>query len=269
MSVADELERLARRVAVDAAEGIIQRRRRSFAIDTKSTATDLVTEIDTWAEEFIVTELFRTRPDDGFLGEEGASRPSGSGITWVIDPIDGTTNFVYDYPSYAVSIAAVDAEGAVVGVIAELPSGDVYQAQRGCGAHRNGTPISVSRCTGLDRSLVATGFSYAPATRTRQAEVVCRLIDQVRDIRRSGSAGSDLCSTAIGRVDVYYEFGLNRWDIAAGELIVREAGGVVRIDALPDDKYGVVAASPDVFEPFEAALEMARATPDGPEWTNG
>lgn len=193
-------------------------------VATKSSATDLVTALDRTAEETIVAGLAHRRPADAILGEEGAYREGTSGISWLIDPIDGTTNFVYGVPQWATSVAARDAAGTLAGVVYVPAMGEVFTAARGRGATLNGEPIVSSSCTDASLALVATGFGYQPEQRRRQAAILARVIGSVRDIRRIGSAAIDLCYAACGRVDAYYESGLNPWDVAAGELIAREAG---------------------------------------------
>lgn len=201
--------------------------RDDLAVATKSSATDLVTEVDRAAEALIVDGLRRSRPHDAIVGEEGADEEGTSGVRWVIDPIDGTTNFVYGHPGFSVSIAAeVDGEPAV-GVVAVPLHQDVFTAVRGGGAHRNGVAIRPAGTVELSQALVATGFSYDPGRRQRQARVVEGLIGDIRDVRRVGAASVDLCSVACGRVDAYYERGLAPWDWAAGALIAAEAGARV------------------------------------------
>jgi myo-inositol-1(or 4)-monophosphatase len=223
------LEALARSVALDAAvllrSGLGHRRRR---IDNKSTATDHVTEMDREAEQLIVERLLAARPDDGVMGEEGADRPGTSGVRWIIDPIDGTTNYVYGFPAFAVSIAARAGDEVVAGAVVDVSADDVYTAHRGGGATRNGEPIRCSAAADLGTALVATGFSYEAARRERQARVLTTVLPRVRDIRRMGAAALDLCAVASGRVDAYYERGLGAWDFAAGALIAAEAGALVR-----------------------------------------
>jgi len=218
-----------RDLALEVAEPIGQRLRligrdRALLQETKSSATDLVTEVDRAVEAVLVQGLLAARADDGVLGEEGAARPTRSGVVWVIDPIDGTTNFVYGVPQWATSVAAVDADGSVAGAVYVPAMGELFAAGRGRGATLNGEPIVCSGITDVALALVGTGFSYQPANRRRQAAVVEQVIGSVRDIRRIGSAAIDLCYAACGRFDAYYEAGLNRWDVAAGELIAREAG---------------------------------------------
>ena len=205
--------------------------------DTKSTATDPVTEFDVAAEQLLVDRLRAERPSDGIVGEEGAGVAGTSGRDWYLDPIDGTANFVYGLPAWCTSVGVVDAEGGLAGAVFAPVSGELFSAARGAGSTLNGVPVSVSRCTQLDQALVATGFAYRPERRRRQAQRLVGMIDQVRDVRRGGSAAIDLCLVACGRVDAYYEEHLNSWDIAAGLLIAQEAG------ATTSDERGA-AASP-------------------------
>ena len=192
--------------------------------DTKSSATDMVTEFDHASERLIVDRLLAARPYDGVLGEEGAAAAGSSGVHWVIDPIDGTTNFLYGLPSWGVSIAATDALGTIVGAVFVPSSGEMFAAVRGAGATLDGVTIRAGACIELSSALVATGFGYEAERRRRQGARVAALLPHVRDIRRLGAASVDLCYVAAGRIDAYYEEGLGVWDFAAGELIARESG---------------------------------------------
>ncbi len=214
-------------------------------VRTKATSTDMLSEVDEAVERLIVDGIHAARPSDGILSEEGAEAEAASGVRWVIDPIDGTTNYIYGHAGYGISIAAeVDGE-TVAGVVADPIRGERFTAVRGGGATRNGEPIEVSGETEAGKALVATGFGYAPEGRVRQAEALARLIGRIRDVRRMGAAAVDLCSVACGRVDAYYERGLNHWDLAAGELIASEAGAVVSsIEGGPPRPGSVLAASP-------------------------
>ncbi len=219
-------------------------------VRTKSTATDMVSEVDEACERLIVEGIREAQPGDGILSEEGASAEATTGVRWVIDPIDGTTNYLYGHPGYGISIA-VEVDGEVaVGVVQDPVHGERFSAIRGHGATRNDVEIEVSTETELGSALVATGFGYTPEGRTAQAELLARLIGSIRDIRRMGAAAVDLCSVACGRVDAYYERGLNHWDLAAGSLIAAEAGATV--DKLEDGT--VIAAPPELFEALRAAL---------------
>jgi myo-inositol-1(or 4)-monophosphatase len=193
---------------------------------TKSSATDLVTAHDRAAEQLIVDGLRAQRPDDAIVGEEGTAVDGTSGHEWFVDPIDGTTNFVYGLPSWSTSVAVARDGEMVAGAVYVPVTDELFAARVGHGATLDGQPIRCSERDDLALALVATGFAYAPSTRIVQAERVARLIGSIRDVRRLGSAAIDLCHVACGRVDAYYEEHLNAWDAAAGELIAREAGAV-------------------------------------------
>jgi myo-inositol-1(or 4)-monophosphatase len=232
------------------------------SVGTKSSPVDVVTAVDTASEELVVSRLLGARPDDGVLGEEGAARPGTSGVRWVVDPIDGTVNFLYGLPGYAVCIAA-EVDGVVrAGVVLNAATGELFTATAGGGAHLStpggGAParLAVSAPASLEVALVGTGFGYRVEQRRAQGAVVAQLLPQVRDIRRLGSAALDLCTVAAGRVDAYYELHLNPWDFAAGALIAAEAGAVVT--GLPGRPFGQplgIAAAPSVAEPFVALLD--------------
>ncbi|GAA3767319.1 inositol monophosphatase family protein [Streptomyces phyllanthi] len=230
---------------------------------TKSSAVDVVTEMDIASEKLITGLLADRRPDDGVLGEEGASVEGNSGVEWVIDPLDGTVNYLYGLPSWAVSIAArVDGE-TVVGVVYAPLRGETYRAVLGEGAYVNDRPARVRPAPALELALVGTGFGYLPHRRATQADVVRELIPQVRDIRRGGSAAIDLCDVAVGRLDGYYERGLNPWDYAAGDLVAREAGALT--GGRPGEPLSpdlTVAAPPGLFEPLQARLDELGAWHD-------
>jgi myo-inositol-1(or 4)-monophosphatase len=225
--VTAELRALAEAVAREAGEMVRAGRRGGLsAITTKSTTTDMVTEFDRASERLIVQRILTARPDDGIVGEEGADREGTSGVRWLVDPIDGTTNFMYGLPGYAVSVAAADGEGAAAGAVYVPAVDELFSAGRGEGATLDGVPLRCSATTELAHALVATGFSYLPERRARQATRVARMIPSIRDVRRFGAASVDLCHAAAGRVDAYFEEFLGPWDLAAGELIAREAGCV-------------------------------------------
>jgi len=231
-------------------------------ITAKSTATDPVTEVDREVEAMIVAALLAARPDDGVLGEEGSDRAGSSGVRWVIDPIDGTVNFVYGIPGCNVSVAA-EVDGRIVaGAVVDPLHGDVFAAARDLGATRNGAAIRCSTVADPAVALVGTGFGYAPERRRRQAEVLTRVIPHVRDIRRVGAAAVDLCWVACGRLDGYWERGLQAWDWAAGGLVAEEAGATVAAVgglALPAGlpEACVVAAGPALFGPLCALVGSA------------
>ncbi len=268
--VADDLLRLAVELAERAATLAFEGRRRGVpTAATKSTGTDMVTEFDEACEALIAGGLRAARPDDAVMGEEGTADGGSSGITWLVDPIDGTTNFLYDLPGWAVSIAAADAEGTVVGVVAVPTLGETYTAVRGRGAWRNGRPIRVGSVARLDDALVATGFGYDAARRRRQAALLTTVMPAVRDVRRLGAASVDLCHVACGRVDAYFEEGLGPWDLAAGALVAREAGAVtIDFAGAPARPEEVLAANPALAPALRALLVEAgapvRHDPDRP-----
>ena len=230
-------------------------------VATKSTDTDVVTEGDRAAERLIVDRLRAVRPDDAVLGEEGGAQGvSTSGVRWLVDPIDGTVNYLYGIPQYAVSIAAeVDGE-VVAGAVYDPEKGELYAATRGGGATLNGRPIACTRVSELAQTLVATGFSYSAERRARQAEVLRHLLPVVRDIRRLGAASLDLCAVACGRVDAYYEKALSPWDVAAGALIAHEARARVgALNGAPASGDFLLVAAPGVFDALHDLLAELRA----------
>ncbi|TGB03337.1 inositol monophosphatase [Streptomyces palmae] len=230
---------------------------------TKTSPIDVVTEMDLAAEKLITGFLAEHRPEDGVLGEEGSSAPGTSGVRWVIDPIDGTVNYLYGLPSWSVSIAAERDGRTVVGVVAAPMRQETYHAVRGGGARCNGQPVRVRPTPPFEQALIGTGFAYLTQRRATQAEVVRTLLPRVRDIRRGGSAAIDLCDVACGRLDAYYERGLNPWDYAAGELIAREAGALTGgRPGTPADGELTVAGVPGVFEPLQGLLEELGAWHD-------
>jgi myo-inositol-1(or 4)-monophosphatase len=260
-----ELRALAERLARAAGSGALAGRRsiglgQPAAHDTKSTATDPVTEFDRAAESTIVNELRRERPDDGIVGEEGADVVGTSGIDWHLDPIDGTVNFVYDLPMWCTSVAAVDAHGSIAGAVYAPVLDEMFSAARGLGATLNGEPITVSAPSSLSMTLVGTGFSYLPERRRTQGSRVAAMIPLVRDVRRYGSAALDLCLVASGRLDAYFEEYLNTWDIAAGILIAAEAGAVTTdLAGQPPSTAGVVVAGAGVHRELRELIVDATA----------
>jgi myo-inositol-1(or 4)-monophosphatase len=199
---------------------------RDLEVETKTSATDPVSEADRAAERLIIDGISTSRPDDGIVGEEAAGNRTGStGLRWVVDPLDGTVNFLYGIPAWCVSIACEDDEGPLVGVVHDPNRGETFVARRGRGTTCNSTPVCTSQVETLAQALVATGFSYGPDVRAVQGRWAADLLGEARDIRRFGAAALDLAWTAAGRFDAFYEFGLNHWDYAAGVLLVEEAGG--------------------------------------------
>lgn len=223
-SLLDLAIEVARAAGTQALEG--RRQRGARAGDTKSTLTDEVTEHDRAAEQLIIERILSARPDDAVMGEEGGSVGGTSGYTWLLDPIDGTTNFVYDLPSWCTSVAVATDEGTVAGAVYVPVTDELYAARHGAGATLDGRTIRCSERAEVHLALVATGFGYRAEIRQAQASRVAALIGEIRDVRRLGSAAIDLCHVASGRVDAYYEEHLNAWDAAAGVLIAAEAGAV-------------------------------------------
>jgi myo-inositol-1(or 4)-monophosphatase len=254
---------LARSIALEAGELAARRRREGVEVAaTKSTIVDVVTEADREVERLILGRIQDARPDDGVLGEEGASVAGTSGLTWVVDPIDGTVNYLYGIPHYAVSIALVEGEPdpltwtAKAGVVLNPATGEIFTAEAGEGAFCGDRRIHVAEPVELDVALIATGFAYAADTRAFQGDVVARLLPQVRDIRRQGTASLDLCFVADGRYDAYFERTLSPWDHAAGGLIAREAGArVTGMRGAAPSRDLILAAEPSVAERLEALLD--------------
>ena len=220
----------------------------------------MVSEADRAAEEAIAGLLRSERPEDGLLGEEGAATEGTSGRRWVVDPLDGTTNFLYGIPQWAVSIAVEDSTGSLAGVVFDPVAGELFAAERGSGARLDGEPLRIRETSDLSRSLLATGFGYDPERRREQAQAAAHILPRVRDIRRAGAAALDLAWLAAGRLDGYWERGLKPWDWAAGRLLVTEAGGAVT--EMEGEPLGLVAASPSLL-PDLAAL-VAEAERGGP-----
>lgn len=246
-----ELLALAERAARAAGAELLARRGRVDGLEAKTSATDPVSDADRAAEELLVELLRSARPDDGLLGEEGAAREGSTGLRWVLDPLDGTVNWLYGFPAWCVSVACEDdrrAPGeALAGVVYDPLRDELFRAARGHGAWLR-TPggerrLTVNDPVPLSRALIATGFSYDPEDRRRQAATVARVLPQARDVRRAGSAALDLCAVAAGRVDGYYEDTTSRWDWAAAALVAREAGAVVTAFG----GGGVIAAGPGLY----------------------
>lgn len=229
--------------------------RAAMTAATKSSLTDVVTRHDRAAEVLIVDELRRLRPDDAIVGEEGADHAGTSGIAWFIDPIDGTTNFLYGLPLWSTSIGVTDGGEATVGAVYVPATNDLFAAARGRGATRNGLSIAASGEHDLSMALVGTGLGYSPERRRAQALRIADLAPLVRDIRRIGSAAIDLCYVAAGMVDAYYEEDLNPWDMIAGELIAREAGcRTGDFSGGPARPEELIVASPAIFDALAALL---------------
>jgi len=255
-----ELLALARSLAREAGRMHAEGRAEGLRVETKSSPTDLVSQIDERVERLIAERLRAERPGDALLAEEGSLLDGSSGVRWVVDPLDGTTSYVYDYPCYGASIGVeIDGETAV-GVILDSAGGRLFSAVRGFGASCDGRPVRAREPQGLARALVATGFSYDAAQRRRQGAVVATVLPRVRDIRRGGAAAVDLCHIAAGRVDAYYELDLSPWDYTAGVLIAREAGAAVELRPAAHGRGpAVVAAHPALIEDLVELLTEAGA----------
>ncbi|MGH3646313.1 MAG: inositol monophosphatase family protein [Micromonosporaceae bacterium] len=230
------------------------RERANADVATKSTPTDVVTEGDRATERMIVDALRERRPYDEVIGEE-TGHHAGAGVRWLLDPIDGTVNYLYGIPQYAVSLAAEVAGRTVAAVVHNPVTGEEWTALAGEGAYLDGRRLTGSAVTELSQTLVATGFGYNPARRVHQARVLTGLLEEVRDIRRFGAAALDLCYAADGRVDAFYEKGLAPWDLAAGGLIAREAGLLVTgLDGAGAGPAMTLAAPPAVHQELHDAL---------------
>jgi myo-inositol-1(or 4)-monophosphatase len=267
------LRSVAERLATEAAKFVRRRRVEVFenpqpdavsAVRAKSTPTDPVTVVDTETERLLRDRLAELRPGEHILGEEeGGSTGGRDGLTWVLDPIDGTVNFVYGIENYAVSVAVQRDGASLAGAVANVPAGALYSAALGHGARlqRDGvtTQLGSSAAVELSMSLVGTGFSYAPEQRIRQAEILTRLLPVVRDVRRLGSSALDLCMVAAGQLDAYYEDGVHVWDWAAGALIAAEAGANLLLPAADGGAGQIVAAAPGIADALTDALRRSGA----------
>lgn len=223
--------------------------------DTKSSPTDVVTAADRAVEALLVEGIRSRRPGDGILGEEGASDDGTTGVRWVVDPIDGTVNYLYGLPQWGVSIGVeVDGE-AVAGVVFDPSKDELFTAVRGGGSALNGRPLRCTAATELSQTLVATGFGYDARRRAAQASVMPQLIPAVRDIRRNGAGALDLCAVASGRVDAYFEMGMSPWDMSAGVLIATEAGARVGgLNGARESGAMLIATAPGVFDALHDLL---------------
>ena len=249
-----ELVLLAEEVA-RAAGAILMQRPDSFTFTEKSSAVDFATQMDQQAESLIVKNLLAARPDDGIIAEEGAAQPSKSGVTWVIDPLDGTVNYLYGLPGWNISIAAKDKDGVIAGVVFAPTTNSFWKATKGGGAYFNNNSIKCNDPVNLNLALIATGFSYDLELRKEQGARMQRLIPQIRDLRRNGAAAVDLCYVAMGAVDGYFESSLKEWDFAAGGLIATEAGALIsgRSGGAPDGDM-VICAGPSLHAQLLAQI---------------
>lgn len=227
-------------------------------VDAKSSATDMVSDADRDSERVLLDAIRAARPDDGLIAEESGHRPGTTGVVWVVDPLDGTTNYLYGIPAWSVSVACRDAEGGLAAVVHDPSAAETFTAVRGGGARLNGDPIRTTELADLPRSLIGTGFGYTPRRRTLQAAALAHVLPRVRDVRRAGSAALDLAWVACGRLDGFYEAGIRDWDRAAGLLLVSEAGGETGIlDPGLDGADCVVAAGAGLYDPLCALVRSA------------
>jgi myo-inositol-1(or 4)-monophosphatase len=253
------------RLAINTAEGAGRRLEEGLhevrtTVVHKSSVTDMVTEVDRAVETYVVERLRRDRADDGFLGEEGSSEAGTTGVRWIIDPLDGTTNYLYAFPAFTVSIAAEVNGVLAVGAVRDPSHDETFHARLDGGAWCNGSRLAQVSPPPLASALVGTGFSYASERRSWQAAALAKLIGDVRDVRRAGAASLDLCWVAAGRLDAFYERGLQPWDYAAGSVIASEAGAeVTDLDGGPPSTDIVVAARPPLASAFRARLAAAEA----------
>ena len=248
----NHLHSLAVDLARQAAE--VHVRRETGVVTSKSTPSDPTTDVDREAETLIVTGILDSRPEDGILGEEETSIEGTSGVRWVIDPLDGTVNYLYEFPSHAVSIGVEFNGVPAVGVVYDTALNEIYSARVDENSTKNGTEIQVSSCSSMSLALLGTGFAYEPSVRRSQAELLAELIPEVRDIRRSGSCAVDLCSVASGRLDAFFETGVHWWDVAAGIQIVRSAGGIATYEP---DKKRIIASGPNLWKQLNSAVIKA------------
>jgi len=254
MSENEQLLDLALRVGKKAAE-LLSARPETLEVSTKSSDVDIVTQMDKASETLIVSSILAERPHDGIIGEEGADRKSTSGITWVIDPLDGTVNYFYGLPGWNVSIAAKDEKGVVVGVVVSPTLQSTWWATRGGGSFHNGKKLTCNDPVELNRTMLATGFAYETEKRTLQLKFINSLLPSIRDIRRNGAAAVDLCFVGAGNVDAYFESGLHEWDVAAGGLIAREAGALVSEHQIDGQNF-TLAAGPHLHEILKNTLAI-------------
>ncbi|HET6847610.1 MAG TPA: inositol monophosphatase family protein [Gaiellales bacterium] len=252
LAVAEEAARSAGRLLLD------RFGRPPTGVDRKSSATDMVSDADRESEQLIRELLRRERPGDAVLGEERGATLGGGGLLWVVDPLDGTTNYLYRHPTWSVSIACEDDDGARVAVVHQPATGETFTAVRGGGARLGAEPVAVSDASELARSLIGTGFGYRAEVRVEQARALVEILPAVRDMRRRGSAALDLCWVACGRLDGYYELGVQRWDTAAGVLIAREAGAVITpLEPVGAAEGGVLAAAPGIHDALNGLVGAA------------
>jgi myo-inositol-1(or 4)-monophosphatase len=252
------LEQIAIHAATAAAAIVRASYGSATALRSKSSPTDIVTQTDVDSETLVRSLLSAATPDAGLLGEEGGGTHPGQPLQWIIDPLDGTINFLYGVPIFSVSIAAAVQGDVVAGAVIDVLQNEVFSAHRGGGARLDGQPISVESSDGLAKSLIATGFSYRTALREQQGAIVHRLLPQVRDVRCFGSAALELCWVACGRLNGYYERDIKLWDYAAGALIATEAGATIELPC-PENADLVVVAEPGIFGQLRTFIQHPAA----------
>lgn len=255
MTINQQLLNLAEEIAIKAGE-MLMKRPSNFELDQKSGVLDFATQMDHESEKLIVGAILSARPDDGIIGEEGANRSGTSGYTWVIDPIDGTVNYLYGIPGWCISIAIKDAAGGLIGVVHAPSIQMTWTAIRGSGAFCNGAPIKCNQQVPLNRALIATGFAYDIERRKPQADFIRELLPKIRDLRRIGACAVDICMVASGSIDAHFEAGVNEWDYAAAGLIAEESGAQFKYikGIWNGEKYFVLAAGSGLFEALAQEL---------------
>lgn len=252
----ESLLELAVRAAKAAGAELLERYGHVQGLATKSSDTDPVSDADRAAERLLVELITAERPDDAMIGEEGTNQQGSSGLTWVVDPLDGTVNYLYELDNFSVSVAVEDSAGGLAGVVFDPVTDRTFSAARGRGAVLNGRPIRCNEPAPMAKAMIATGFGYHPQRRAAQGVFVAGLLPRVRDIRRFGSAALDLCAVACGHVDGYFEEGINHWDHAAGGLIVTEAGGLMTPFTPTGAERGWLAAGPTLHAAITDYLEQ-------------
>ena len=256
MSLNLELLALAEKIALSAGELLLDRPSK-FELDEKSGALDFATQKDHQSESLIVSQILAQRPLDGLIGEEGANKESESGVTWVIDPIDGTVNYLYDLPGWCISIAAKNKEEYIAGVVYSPTTNSLWKASKSNGAFLNNSPIKCNDPVNLDRALLGTGFAYDINNRKVQATLIENLLPKVRDLRRLGACAVDICHVGSGSLDAYFEEGVNEWDYAAASLIAQEAGATFSVTKARDgsSRSSVIVAGPFLHAALSAQIQ--------------
>ncbi len=255
MTTEAKLLNIALEIAKSAGD-LLLKRPTNFQLQEKSSSLDFATQKDHESEELIVGSIKELRPGDGIIGEEGANQESRTGITWIIDPIDGTVNYLYGLPGWCISIAIQDEKGTLAGVVHAPSLNLTWSAIRGQGSFCNGEPIRCNDSVPLNRALIGTGFSYDIGARSKQGEFIKYLVPKVRDIRRMGACAADICQVASGALDAHFEAGVNLWDFAAASLIANEAGAkFLAVSGVPDgEKHFVLVAGPDLYRELGAEI---------------